>query len=98
MEDNIGVKCVLYSCSHQQALDDGVSVLAFIVHHFNVVQVGIGPVHKPADKVQRDAVGENNLTVYELGTVLTIHVTSLHFRDLTVVCEEHLPAETKDQT
>lgn len=37
------------SCSHQQALNDGMPVFAFIVHHLNVVQVGIGPVHQPAD-------------------------------------------------
>lgn len=90
--------CVQCSCSHQQALDDGVSVLAFIVHHLNVVQIGVGPVHEPADKVQRDAMGEHNLTVHKLGAVLTIHVTALHLRDLTIVCEEHLPAETRDET
>lgn len=88
----MGVQCVQCSCSHQQALDDGVPVLAFIVHHLNVVQIGIGPVHQPADEVQRDAVGEYNLTVHELGSVLAIHVAALHLRDLTVVCEEYLPA------
>ena len=84
--------------SHQQALDDGVPVLAFIVHHFNVIQVGISPVHQPADQIQRDAVGENYLTVHQLCSVLAIHVAALHLRDLTVVCEEHLPVETKDHT
>ncbi len=88
--------CVKCSHSHQQALDDGVPVLAFIVHHLNVVQIGIGPVHQPADKVQRDAVGEYDLTVHELGSVLAVHVTALHLRDLTVICEEYLPVETKD--
>lgn len=81
--------------SHQQALDDGVPVFAFIVHNLDVVQIGIGPVHEPADEVQRDAVGEYNLTVHELGSVLAVHVAALHLRDLAVVCEEHLPVETK---
>lgn len=87
--------CVQCSCSHQQPLDDGVSVLALVVHHLNVVQVGVSPVHEPADEVQRDAVGEHNLAVHELSSVLAIHVTALHLGDLTVVCEEHLPVETK---
>lgn len=91
----MGVWC---SCSHQQALDDGVPVLAFIVHHLNVVEVGISPVHQPADQIQRYAVGKYNLTVHKLGSVLAIHVASLHLRNLTVVCEEYLPVETKDQT
>lgn len=93
----MGVRCVECSRSHQQALDDGVPVLAFIVHHLNVVQIGIGPVHQPADEVQRDAVGENDLTVHELRSVLAVHVTALHLRDLAVVCEEYLPVETKGQ-
>lgn len=72
-------------------------VLAFIVHNLDVVQIGIGPVHEPADEVQRDAVGEYNLTVHKLGSVLSVHVTALHLRDLAVVCEEHFPAETKER-
>lgn len=36
---------------HQQTLDDGVSVFALIVHHFDVVQVGVGPVDQPVDQV-----------------------------------------------
>lgn len=82
--------------SHQQSLDDGVSVLALVVHHLNVVQVGISPVHQPADQVQRDAVGEHDLTVHELGSVLAVHVASLHLRNLTVICEEDLPVDRKE--
>lgn len=87
-----GGKC---SCSHQQSLDDGVPVLAFVVHHLDVVQIRVSPVHQPADQVQRDAVWEYDLTVHQLGSVLAVHVTALHLWDLTVVCEEHLPVETK---
>jgi len=94
--DPFSMKWLMFS--HQQALDDGVPVLAFIVHHFNVVQIGISPVHQPADEVQCDAVGEHDLTVNKFGSVLAVHVTALHFGDLTVVCEEHLPVETKEQT
>ena len=89
-----GVVCAVQLRPHQQALDDGVSVLAFVVHHLDVVQVGVGPVHQPADQVQRDAVWEHDLTVHQLGAVLTVHVTALHLGDLTVVGEEHLPEDT----
>lgn len=88
--------CVQCSCSHQQALDDRVPIFALIVHHLNVVKVGVSPVHQPADEIQRDAVGEHDLTVHEFGSVLAIHVTALHLGDLTVVCEENLPVETKE--
>lgn len=80
--------------SHQQPLDDGVPVPALVVHHFDVVQVGVCPVHQPADQVQRDAVREHNLTVHQLGSVLAVHVAALHLWDLTVVGEEHLPVGT----
>lgn len=89
---------VTADCSHQQALNDGVPVLAFVVYHFNVVQIGISPVHQPADKVQCDAMWKYNLTVHQLGSVLAVHVTALHLRDLTIVCEEHLPMEIQDKT
>lgn len=82
-------------CSHQQSLDDGVSVPALIVHHLNVVQVGVSPVHQPTDQVQGDAVREHYLTVHKLGSVLAVHVAALHLWDLTIVCEEHLPVETR---
>lgn len=78
-------------CPHQQALYDGMSVLAFIVHHLYVVQVGISPVDQPVDQVQGDTVGEHDLTIHQLGPVLTVHVTTLHLGSLTIVCEEYLP-------
>lgn len=84
--------------SHQQPLDNSVPVLALVVHNLDVVQVGISPVHQPADEVQRDAVGKHDLGVDEFGTILAIHVTALHLRDLTIICEEHLPAETNNQS
>lgn len=79
--------------SHHQSLNDGVSVLAVIVHHLDVVQVSVGPVHQPADQVQRDAVREDDLAVHQLGAVLSIHVTALHLGDLPVVSKEHLPTD-----
>lgn len=75
--------------SHQQSLNDGVSVLALIVDHFDVVQVGISPVNQPVDQVQGDTMGEDNLTVHQLRAVLTIHVTALHPWGGPIVCEEH---------
>lgn len=72
------------------------SVVALIVHDLNVVQIRVCPVNQPADQVQCDAVREDDLTVHELSPVLTVHVAALHRRDRTVVCEEHLPEETKE--
>ena len=76
---------------HQDALDDGLPALALVVHHLNVIQVGISPVDKAADEVQRDAVRKHDLAVNQLGAVLPVHVTALHFGDLPVVSKEHLP-------
>ena len=72
------------------------SVLALVVHHLDVVQVGVGPVDQLVDQVQGDAVGEHDLTVHQLGPVLTVHVTALHLGDLTIVSEEHLPVEREE--
>lgn len=83
---------------HQQALDNGVSVLALIVNHFDVVQVGVSPVHHAVDQVQSDTMGEDDLAVHQLSAVLTIHVTALHPRCGPIVCEEHFAvAEGEEQ-
>lgn len=74
---------------HHQSLDDGVSVFALIVDHFNVIQVGIGPVNQAVDQVQGDTMRKNNLTVHQLSAVLTIHVTALNPWRRPIVCEEH---------
>ena len=50
------------------------------------------PVDQAADEVQRDAVRKHDLAVDQLGAVLPVHVAALHFGDLPVVSEEHLPA------
>lgn len=63
---------------HQQTLDNGVAVFAFIVDHFDVVKVGVSPVHQPVHQVQSDTVGEDNLSVYQLSAVLAIHITAFH--------------------
>lgn len=84
-----GPVCFSFSNSHHQALDDGVPVLALVVHHLDVVQVGVGPVHHAVDQVQGDAVGEDDLAVHQLGAVLAVHVAALHPRRGAVVGEEH---------
>ena len=78
---------------HQQALDDGVAVLALVVHHLDVVQVGVGPVHQSVDQVQRDAVGEHDLAVHQLGAVLPVHVAALNPGCGAIVGEEDFPGE-----
>lgn len=85
------------SCkTHQQTLDDGVSVFALIVDHFNVVQVGVSPVHQPADQVQSNTMRKDNLTVHQLSAVLPIHVTAVHPWCRPIVCEEHFAVAEKD--
>lgn len=79
--------------TYPQSLNDGVPVLAFVVHHLNVIQVSVSPVHQLADQVQSDAMREDDFTVYQFGAVLAIHITALHLRDLAVVCEKHFPGK-----
>lgn len=74
------------------------AVLALVVHHFDVIKVGVGPVHQTVDQVERDAVGEDDLSVHQFGAVLAVHVTALHPRRGTIVCEKHFAvAEEKEQ-
>lgn len=72
------------------------SVLALIVNHFDVVQVGVSPVHHAIDQVKCDAVWEDNLAVNQLGAVLTIHVTALHPRRGPIVCEKHFAVAAEE--
>lgn len=76
---------------HQQALDNRVAVLALVVNHFDVIQVGISPVHQPVDQVERDAVWEDDLGVHQFGSVLAVHVAALHPRRGPIVREKHFP-------
>lgn len=84
---------ILVFAPYQQSLNDGVSVFALIVHYLDVVQISISPVDQPVDQVQSDAVWEDNFTVHQLCSVLSIHVTSFHLWDLPVVGEENLSVE-----
>lgn len=84
--------------SHQQPLDNSVAVLALVVDHFDVIKIGIGPVHQTIDQVERDAVGEDDLSVHQFGAVLAVHVAALHPRRGTIVCEKHFAvAEEREQ-
>ena len=65
------------------------SVFALIVNHFDVVQVGVSPVHQSVNQVQSDTVREDDFTVHKLCTVLTVHVAALHPWCRPIVCEEH---------
>lgn len=84
---------ILVFAPYQQSLNDGVSVFALIVHYLDVVQISISPVDQSADQVQGDAMREYNFTVHQLCSVLSIHVTTFHLRDLPVVGEENLSVE-----
>lgn len=84
---------------HLDTLDNGVSVLALVVDHFDVVQVSIRPVHQAIDQVQSDAMGEDELDVHQLCAVLTIHVAALYPGRGPIVCEEHFAvAEGEERT
>lgn len=65
------------------------AVLSLVVNHFNVIQVGVSPIHQAVDQVERDAVGEDDLSVHQFGAVLAVHVAALHPRRGPVVCEKH---------
>lgn len=80
---------------HQQALDNSVAVLSLVVNHFDVIQVGVSPVHQAVDQVEGDAVGEDDLGVHQFGAVLAVHVAALHPRSGAVVCEKHFAAGKK---
>lgn len=74
------------------------AVLALVVNHFDVIKIGVGPVHQTVDQVERDAVGEDDLSVHQFGAVLAVHVAALHPRRGTVVCEKHFAvAEEKER-
>lgn len=74
------------------------AVLALVVDHFDVIKIGVGPVHQTVDQVERDAVGEDDLGVHQFGAVLAVHVAALHPRRGAIVCEKHFAvAEEKEQ-
>lgn len=80
---------LFHGAPYHKTLEDGVPVLALVVNHLDVVQVGVGPVNHSVDQVQCDAVGEDDLAVHQLGTVLAIHVAPFHPRCGAIVSEEH---------
>ncbi len=84
---------ILGFAPYQQSLNDGVSVFALVVHYLDVVQISISPVNKSADQVQGDAMREDNFSVHQLCSILSIHVTTFHLWDLPVVGEENLSVE-----
>ncbi|TNN82493.1 hypothetical protein EYF80_007328 [Liparis tanakae] len=65
--------------------------------HFDVVQVGVGPVHQAVDQVQGDTMGEDDFAVHQLSAVLAIHVTALHPRRRPVVREEDFAAAEEEE-
>lgn len=87
----------LFFKPHQQALDNGLSVFALVVDHFDVVQVGVSPVHQAVDQVQCDTMGEDDFAVHQLSAVLAIHVTALHPRRRPVVREEDFAAAEEEE-
>lgn len=73
------------------------AVLALVVDHLDVIKIGVGPVHQTVDQVERDAVGEDDLSVHQFGAVLAVHVAALHPRRGTIVCEKHFAVAEKEQ-
>lgn len=74
-------------------MDDGVPVLALVIHNINVIQVGIRPVHQLLDHIQCHSCGPLNFIMHQPGPVCAVHVAALHLGHIPIVGEEHHSAE-----
>lgn len=78
--------------THLAAVDNVVPVPAVVIHHIDVIQVGVGPVHQLLDHVQRHGGGLLNFVIHQPRPVSAVHVAALHFGSAPVVAEEQHPA------
>lgn len=76
------------SGTHLAAVDNGVPVLALVIHHVDVIQVGIGPIHQLLDHIQRHSSGLLDFIIDQPGPVGAVHVTALHLGHVPIVSEE----------
>lgn len=78
--------------THLAAVDNVVPVPAVVIHHIDVIQVGVGPVHQLLDHVQRHGGGLLHFVIHQPRPVGAVHVAALHFGSAPVVGEEQHPA------
>lgn len=81
--------------THLAAVDNVVSVPAVVIHHIDVIQVGVGPVHQLLDHIQRHGGGLLDFVIHQPRPVSAVHVAALHFGSAPVVGEEQHPAGSK---
>lgn len=83
--------------THLAAVDNVVPVPAAVIHHIDVIQVGVGPVHQLLDHVQRHGGGLLDFVIHQPRPVGAVHVAALHFGRAPVVGEEQHPVGSRVQ-
>lgn len=79
--------------THLAAMDNVVPVPAVVIHHIDVIQVGVGPVHQLLDHIQCNSRGLLNFIIHQLCSVGAIHVAALHLGHVAIVGEKQHSAE-----
>lgn len=74
--------------THLVTMDNGVPVAALVIHHIDVIQVGVRPVHQFLDEVQCHSSGLLDFVIHQTSPVGAVHVAALHFGHIPVVSEE----------
>lgn len=76
-------------------MDNGVPVLAVVIHHVNVIQVRVCPVNQLLDYIQCHSCGLLDFIIHQPGPVSAVHVAALHLGHVPIVGEEEHSAEEK---
>lgn len=97
-KENKGEPVLAEECdTHLAAVDNVVPVPAAVIHHIDVIQVGVGPVHQLLDHVQRHGGGLLDFVIHQPRPVGAVHVAALHFGRAPVVGEEQHPVGSRVQ-
>lgn len=80
--------------THLAPVDYGVPIPAVIIHHINVIQVGVCPVYQLLDHIQCHSSGLLNFIIHQPGPVGAVHIAALHFGHVPIVSEEKHSAES----
>lgn len=81
--------------THLAPVDYGVPVPAVVIHHVDVIQVGVCPVHQLLDHVQCHSSGLLNFIIHQPSPVGAVHVAALHLGKVPIVSEEEHSAEER---
>lgn len=79
--------------THFAPVDDAVPVLPIVIHHIDVVQVGVCPVHQLPDYVQRHGGGQLDSVIHQLCPVGAIHVAARHLGHIPIISEKQHSVE-----